>query len=137
VPGPERTTLHVALGIVASYASPLPPAHELERLEKIQPGSLERLMTLQERVMTMAEGEQTHRHGIENADSHRMDLGQRFAFGGLAVLVVATVILGAIGQGGAAKVLGGTTVGVVGLFVVGRWWRSIHPATPPGGSGDG
>jgi uncharacterized membrane protein len=88
VPGPERTTLHVALGIVASYASPLPPAHELERLEKIQPGSLERLMTLQERVMTMAEGEQTHRHGIENADSHRMDLGQRFAFGGLAALCV-------------------------------------------------
>ena len=43
-------TLNVTLGISATYASQLPPAADVERLERVSPGTLDRLIRLQERV---------------------------------------------------------------------------------------
>lgn len=131
----EQRTIHVDLGIVASYSSPLPPASELRQLENLVPGATDRLIKLQERVLGMAETEQSQRHTIEARNENRRDRGQIFGFIAFFVLVVVIVILALTGNGTVAGIVAGTTViGVVGLFIVGHWSRG-QGAPPPSGGG--
>lgn len=114
-------TLNVNVGVFASYISQLPPASEVAQLESIQPGTLDRLLRLQEAVGEQAKVEQTHRHGLEDADSKLKRDGQRIAAGAFLVAMLVTLILALTGHDGAAEVVGGATaVGVVGTFVTGK-----------------
>ena len=118
---PPTTYIAVQLGVSATYASQLPPAAEIRELEGILPGTLNRLLSLQEKVAAQTDVEQAHRHEMDTADSQLRSRGQLIAAGAFSLGMVTTVILAAIGDGVAAAAVGGTTVlGSVTVFVTGR-----------------
>lgn len=97
-----------------SFSGPLPSPDVLERYEQILPGAAER-------IITMAEAEQSHRHTIERKDYAEAKLGQVFGFVLGALGLIGSVFVSILGSGWAGSALGGTTVlGLVAVFVVGR-----------------
>ncbi len=77
VEGPQGGTIQKQTVIHTSYIGPIPPAEDLDRYNQITPGAADR-------IIAMAEKEQTHRHNIDG-DTTRgfteyMRRGQWFAF---------------------------------------------------------
>jgi uncharacterized membrane protein len=119
---PNSYVMSVQMGI-ASYASQLPPSSEIRELEAIAPGTLNRLLGLQERVATQTDREQVHRHDMERQEGRRRDRGQLIAAGAFALGMGTTLALALTGNDGAAEIVGGSTVlGSVTVFVTGRVW---------------
>jgi uncharacterized membrane protein len=113
--------ISVAIGVSATYASDLPPAQEVTRLEEILPGTLGRLLKIRESVAAQAVSEQTHRHKLETKYSDLLSRGQLIAASAFVLGLVATVVLALTHHDGVAKVVGGATLlGVVVVFVTGR-----------------
>ena len=54
----ERSASDHPITIVSQYRGPIPPATEMERLERIHPGTADR-------IITMAENEQKHVHEMQ------------------------------------------------------------------------
>jgi uncharacterized membrane protein len=99
----------------AYHRSTLPPASELERIEKLMPGATAR-------IMAMVEKQQDHRMHWEKAAWEGYDRERRraqfcalvFALSGLATALV----LGILNQPTAATVIGSATIGgVVASFI--------------------
>lgn len=104
------------------HIGPIPPAEELEHLERIHPG-------LADRCMNMAEKEQAHRLSLDSAILSKeftlKSTGQWLALAALALLVTVTAYLAYLGFGKESAYLGvGTIVGVVAIFVTGRHLES-------------
>ncbi len=103
-----------------SHSGPIPSAEELEHLERINPG-------MANRCMEMAEREQSHRHQMDatllKSEFSLRGRGQTFGLMGLALLLIVTAFLAYLGFGTEAATLGSATIiGVVGIFVTGRYF---------------
>jgi uncharacterized membrane protein len=111
----------------ARFAGPLPPPGALAAYEDLSPG-------LANRIMEMAEREQTHRHQLENTAFATETLlgkrGQIFALGICLAGFVVVIILALNGEGGAAAIIGSLDlVGLVAAFLVRP--RSPYSQGPP------
>lgn len=108
-----------------TVSGPLPPPQVLQQYGEVLPDA-------PERIVTMAENEQKHRHQVEsNALQGQIALdrrGQRFGLTiGLSALGVA-LFLGLNDQELAASIIGGIDlVALVGVFVYGRISRGEKP----------
>ena len=106
----------------ASFEGPMPPPAILEGYERLVPGAAER-------ILAMAESDTKHQHAIEfaalNAAEGEVKRGQIFAFViGLAALLASMFAL-YMGSPAVAGIIGGTTVvGLVSVFIVGRFVKS-------------
>jgi uncharacterized membrane protein len=105
-----------------SHSGPIPSADELEHLERVQSG-------LADRVVTMAEKEQNHRHVTTTAliskEFSLRNKGQNLAIAGLALILSIVGFIAYLGDTKYAALLGGgTIVAVVSLFITGRWFDS-------------
>lgn len=106
----------------ASFEGPMPPPAILEGYERLVPGAAER-------ILAMAESDTKHQHAIEfsalRAAEGEVKRGQIFAFIiGLAALLASMFAL-YMGSSVVAGIIGGTTVvGLVSVFVVGRFVKS-------------
>lgn len=114
---------------IQHYQGPVPPPDILKGYEEILPGAAERMLS-------MAEKEQNHRHQIDTTEttiekSFHRDEAKRDARGQyiaafLAVFSLSiSTYLSLQGHSVIAGVIGGTTViGLVSAFVVGRVWNN-------------
>ena len=106
----------------ASFEGPMPTPAILEGYERLVPGAAER-------ILAMAESDTKHQHAIEfsalRAAEGEVKRGQIFAFIiGLAALLASMFAL-YMGSSVVAGIIGGTTVvGLVSVFVVGRFVKS-------------
>ena len=105
-----------------SHSGPIPSAEELEHLDHVIPGAADR-------VFTMAEKEQNHRHNttdvlIDKEFSLR-NKGQNLAIMALTLLLATVGYIAYLGDTKSAAMLGaGTIVAVVSIFITGRWFDS-------------
>lgn len=113
----------------AYFSGPLPPPELLAAYDDVHPG-------LAERIVAMAEKEQTFGHEITHAalnaenDEHRR--GQHYALIGSIVAFLCSFGLGVVGATTAATVVGGATVvSLVTAFILGRKLSHNPPATEP------
>ena len=103
----------------ASFEGSMPPPAILEGYERLVPGAAER-------ILAMAESDTKHQHAIEFSALHAAEgevkRGQIFAFIiGLAALLASMFAL-YMGSPAVAGIIGGTTVvGLVSVFIVGRF----------------
>ena len=110
--------------VTEAFSGPLPPPDVLERYNSIAPGAADR-------IITMAEEETTHRRKLEQDIVHNgyeeAKRGQIFALfiGALGIIAGETVaVLGA--QWAGAVIGGGTVVGLVSVFILGREANRSH-----------
>lgn len=113
----------------AYFSGPLPPPELLAAYEDVHPG-------LAERIVAMAEKEQTFGHEITRAalnaenDEHRR--GQHYALIGSIGAFLCSFGLGVVGATAAASVVGGATVvGLVTAFILGRKLSDSPPVAEP------
>ncbi len=121
--------------VTLEYAGPIPDPLSLAQYDKIVPGAAER-------ILSMAELEQSHRHSLENeyakASFEDMRLehedlvrGQQCAFVvALAMLAVSAFLINQ-GQALGGTILGGSTLGMIVLAFVssGRRKKSLDTRT--------
>ncbi|EIY8042695.1 DUF2335 domain-containing protein [Vibrio vulnificus] len=101
-----------------SYSGPIPPPAMLHEYDQVQDG-------FANRIVTMAEKEQAHRHGIENRGVNgaiSKDVrGQYFALICSLVMIVCCTYLISNGHEISGSILGGSTlVGLAYVFITGR-----------------
>lgn len=108
------------------FHGPLPPPDALERYEAISPG-------FADRIVKMAEAEQAHRHTLEASvvgkSFEEAARGQRYGLAiGIAAIIAGsiTAIVGAPIPG--AIIGGGGVIGLVSVFVLGRFFPTSKPA---------
>ena len=118
-----------SLQIASSFAGPIPPPEILLSYEQVQPG-------LAERIVAMAEKEQSHRHDIDNktiqiqADEleGRRQLkrtGQNYGLSIALTCIVLGSILVAIGFPVAGTTIStGVVISLVSVFVIGKTVKS-------------
>lgn len=105
--------------IRSEFRGPLPPPSVLHEYNTVLPGAAER-------ILAMAEAEQSHRHTIDrtvvDAESRKERRGQ--IFGG-AIALMALGVAGFLSYNDhdtVAGIIGGTTVvGLCSIFVIGRY----------------
>ncbi len=100
------------------YSGPIPPADELKRLEEIQPGAAER-------IITMAEKSQEHTHQMElgalKAKKWEVRIGQILGFIVTIVAFGFCAYLATIGHATLGGIIGGTTITAIATaFIYGR-----------------
>lgn len=120
----------VVLGIVheESFSGPLPHPKHLAEYDRVLPGAADR-------IIAMAEKEQTHRHDWENTslkfDFSYSILGIVLGFLiALALLVLAYISSQAGHQNVALAFLAASTVGMVASFIKGRSWLEDEKSEP-------
>jgi uncharacterized membrane protein len=113
------------------YSGPIPAPEQLEHYEKVQAGLAERIVTMAEKQIAIAEGQTKHRQDLERTVIHN---NVRLSYLGL----VSGFILGAAGLGSAiwliyiGRQLGGGAAFVtslsalVGLFFYGKRKQSTE-----------
>jgi uncharacterized membrane protein len=111
-PEHKREGVHlISQFIRTQYSGPIPPAREMVAYEQALPGSANR-------IMSMAEKEQNHRHGLEVKEANRefsiKRWGQILAMFALLVLVGLVIFFVVEGHAREGAVLGG---GVIVLVV--------------------
>lgn len=111
----EAEVLLESLIVRESHQGPLPPARELKNYDLALPGAAER-------IVAMAEREQSHRHGLEstmvNAEADLKKRGQWIALAALVAMLAIVAYFGFLGQAGAGAALGSAIiVGVVVAFL--------------------
>lgn len=112
-----------------SHSGPIPSADELEHLEAVLPG-------LADRVVSMAEREQSHRHdtmtSLLKKEFLLRERGQWFALIALTILLGAVLGIAWLGDTQSAAWLGGATiVAVISIFVTGRAFDKNDDAVKP------
>lgn len=114
----SRSSIQIEQAISQQYSGPIPPPSMLEGYDRVQSG-------FAERIVSMAEREQEHRHQLENRGVQgaidKDKRSQRYALS--IVIFLASLCAGLIFSGHdiAGSVLGGTTlVGTVALFITGK-----------------
>lgn len=116
LPPDKRTEF---LQIIESHRGWLPPPKMLAQYNAVLPG-------LAERIVAMPEREQAHRHIFLDSEYERQfklrQRGQTLAMAGMVIIMAFSVFLALSGHAEwAAKVVIGTLVGIVGIFVTGRF----------------
>jgi uncharacterized membrane protein len=102
----------------ASYSGPLPPAEQMRAYEEVLPGSADRLLT-------MAEEQQKHRHHLEKTTvegaSKRAQQGLWLGFViSLVVLGLGTAVILLGYPAAGAAIMSVDVVALAGVFVYGR-----------------
>ncbi|WP_153813462.1 DUF2335 domain-containing protein [Streptomyces sp. SUK 48] len=110
---------------------PLPPPEMLAGYEEALPG-------LADRIVSMAENEQRHRHEVERTDlrqAYRVArAGQVFGLVALAIMTALAAYLAYLGHAGWAVAAAGIDVAaVVGVFVTGQFGSGGSPDENDGG----
>ena len=106
----------------SSFSGPMPHPSVLEGYDRIVPGAAER-------ILAMAESDSKHQQAIEFASLRAAEAeikrGQWFAFSiGITALIASMLALW-MGSPAVAGVIGGTTVvGLVSVFIVGRFVKA-------------
>jgi uncharacterized membrane protein len=124
LPKETRTAILEMIERHESHSGPLPTPDYLEKYEQILPG-------LAERIVRIPEREQEFRHSIANGYMERefqlKSRGQIFALIAMLLLLIFAGLLAIIGDTkSAATVAGVTIVGIVGIFVTGKYLESSH-----------
>ena len=115
----ERRGDNLVVAAQASrFSGPLPPPDALEHYERIHQG-------FAERIVSMAEREQSHRHSIEgtalSGSVAAEKRGQVFAFLICTAVVIGSIGLIALGHEVPGLILAGSTlVGLAYVFITGR-----------------
>ena len=113
-------------GVIAtvsqSYRGPVPLASEMRGYKEVNP-------SFPERIMRMAEQEQEHRHAMQKRKQSEVSelkkSGQTKAFYSLLIILGVVLVIVWRGETVVAAILAGATiVGVVGMFIAGRWFES-------------
>lgn len=115
---PQAAIQQVSITATAQYSGALPPPEMLKGFEAVLPGSAER-------ILKMAELEQTHRHAEESLARKSFDretlLGQCFAFGIVLSAIGGAVCAGINNAQVVGSVLGTFGIGsIVAVFIFGR-----------------
>ena len=116
---PEEQRVEL-LEVIESHRGWLPPPGMLAEYERVLPG-------LAERIVAMPEREQAHRHDYVATESDRQfkirRRGQDYALVGMVLILSFALILALSGETEwAVKLVIGTLVGIVGIFVTGKWF---------------
>ncbi len=118
----SKTTVR-AITHSQSFSGPLPPPQVLQQYNDAHPG-------LADRIVTMAENEQTHRHGIENTaltgSINAEKRGQNYALAICTLVVLAS--FGLIWQGhevSGSILAGGTLSALAYVFITGRKGKNL------------
>jgi uncharacterized membrane protein len=103
---------------VEGFSGPIPPPRTLKEYEAAHAG-------LAERIVIMAEKEQTHRHSMDTlvatSTVREKKRGQAFGFIIGTTALIASCVLGLNGATTVASIIGGTSVvGLVTVFVIGK-----------------
>lgn len=110
-----------SLEVTTAFHGPLPSPEILDGFEKVLPGAAER-------IMCMAEKEQSSRHWQErrvtNTGIITMTLGVVFAF--LSVLIIGYLIYYSISKEANAVAIALSTTSIVGVAGVFIWFRKIN-----------
>lgn len=112
-----------------THSGPIPPAEEIEHLERVMAGAANRCFLL-------AEKEQDHRHEVDK-DIIRKEFtfrarGQWCAMGTVVLLLLVVVYIASLGDTRAAAALGtATLVGLVGAWAAARWIESKEDQSAP------
>lgn len=115
-------------GVVRSerFIGPIPHPRHLAEYERVLPGSADRLMT-------MAEKDQNHRHACDNtiikAETDFMSRGQIFAMAALVLMLIFTAVFVLTGHEVAGGLVGGATLISVVLAFLNR--RQGKPTDSP------
>lgn len=115
LPGKEEEAGVVLEAYFESHRGPLPPASELRNYDLVLPGAAER-------ILSMAEREQRHRHELESTivgtEAALRARGQWFALAALIASLLVVTSFAAFGAPEAGAWLGGAIiVAVVGSFL--------------------
>jgi len=115
---PEEEITSIVKAVSQSYSGPIPPPAMLDGYEMVQTG-------LADRIVSMAENEQQHRHSLENfavsGEINKDKRGQWFA-----LTVSLAIILGSVGliyaghEVSGSVLAGGTLTGLAYIFITGR-----------------
>ena len=112
-----------------TYSGPYPEPEQLAKYEQIQPGFAERLIV-------MAEIEQKERHDLQakiysinermfNEEIKLQKRGQNYALVSIILITIRCCYGFFLGHASESmKIAIGVILGVVGLFVTGKWFRS-------------
>lgn len=122
----HQRTLVVSAGV--SFVGPLPPPEMLAKYEEVQPG-------LVDRIVSMAEREQAHRHVQEASlvagELRKQTLGQALGFGVTIAGLATTFGCAVYGHGTTAAIIGTVNlVSVVSVFVLGRRPEAAQRSEP-------
>lgn len=105
-----------------AWKGPLPPPAALQGYENIVPGAAARILTMAENNNDFLI--EMDKEGLRSEYTERR-LGQIFGFIIALVALLGSIWLGANGQESTASIIGGSTVlGLVGIFVTGRYFSS-------------
>lgn len=127
----QRALLLMTRVVSRAYRGPVPDAEEMGRYKSIDP-------SFPERFVQMAEKEQTHRHQMDKGDQandfNLKKSGQDKAFYALLALLSVIIALVFMKETTVAGILAGTTIiGVVSIFVAGRYLDYKTDQTDPEG----
>ncbi|WP_299928964.1 DUF2335 domain-containing protein [uncultured Nocardioides sp.] len=126
--GELARALRRTVRVSTTHSGPLPSAEYLRSIDRIVPGSAER-------ILAMAEREQQHRHTMDSRQAdiiekdvdHNYDVtkrGQRYGLWISAFVIVIAAILALTGHPEIAAILAGVDlVGLAAVFVIGRLVR--------------
>ena len=126
----EAASVVKAMLIQQSHSGPLPSSHEFRGYNDVVPGAADRLLR-------MAEKEQSHRQALENkvvaGELKLKSRGQQFALASLIVMLVVIALIAYWGHAVAATTIGtSVVVGVVALFLQQHGKRAENSAPAPG-----
>lgn len=126
---PDQLPLNIRLTTEA-MAGPLPSPTLLAQYDQVMPG-------LAERIVSMAEREQAHRHAIDHLEVEQpyriARTGQRLAFSVTAMVLGVAVLLAILGHVTLAAIIAGIdVVTLAGLFLYSRRSTDDHPADTAG-----
>lgn len=131
---PDQLPLN--LQVTRAMSGPLPSPELLAQYDQVMPG-------LAERIVSMAEREQVHRHTIDHLEveqPHRLArTGQRLAFGVTAMVLAVATVLAILGHATVAAIIAGLdVVTLAGLFLYSQksGYEPLSEADVSGGEGD-
>ncbi len=100
------------------FSGPIPPPEMLIQYNQASPGAADR-------IITMAEKEQQHRHSNDTVDNKVKIRGQWMGIISLSLILLLAAYLAHLGHPGLAVSLAiGTVASVVGIFVLGKKIKS-------------
>ncbi|AUG76102.1 hypothetical protein CFP65_1198 [Kitasatospora sp. MMS16-BH015] len=113
-----KTELHEIRQVTVSRSGPLPDARELQSYEQVHPGAANR-------ILSMAEREQRHRHDMEErivTQPFRLArIGQGCGLAAVLLLGALAAYLAYLGEGGLAAVVAALDIAaIVTVFVTGQ-----------------
>jgi len=103
---------------VSRYHGPIPPPEELEKFDRIVPGSASKIF---DQFIKQSDHRMNLEKKVIESQSRQSERGQHYGFIITILFLVASFILGLKGYGVVASILGGSTViALATLFITGK-----------------